>query len=102
MLFVKVRYKALDGTTSRLLTHPVLAADTGSPSVDFRFQSAVVQFGLLLRQSQYRGDASIADVIATARASVGTDLDGYRSEFVRLAEAARNLGLPLDGRDAGR
>jgi Ca-activated chloride channel family protein len=102
MLFVKVRYKTPTGETSKLLTHPVLAAESASPSVDFRFQSAVVEFGLVLRQSQYRGDASLADVIARARESLGPDADGYRSEFVRLAMAARNLGPPLDGKDGGR
>jgi len=102
MLFVKVRYKSPTGSTSKLITHPVLARSSESPSVDFRFQTAVVEFGLLLRQSQYKGDANIGDVIATARGALGSDPDGYRSEFVRLAQAARGLGLPLDGKDEGR
>ncbi len=102
MLFVKVRYKSPTGSTSKLITHPVLARSSESPSVDFRFQTAVVEFGLLLRQSQYKGDANLGDVIATARGALGSDPDGYRSEFVRLAQAARSLGLPLDGKDEGR
>lgn len=102
MLFVKVRYKTPTGDVSRLLTHPVAATETGSPSVDFRFQTAVVEFGLLLRQSPYRGQANLPEVIAAARESLGPDADGYRSEFVRLAEAARGIGLPLDGKDDGR
>ncbi|HWZ28703.1 MAG TPA: von Willebrand factor type A domain-containing protein [Gemmatimonadales bacterium] len=102
MLFVKVRYKTPTGETSRLLTHPVSATATRSPSVDFRFQAAVVEFALLLRKSAYRGEANIRDVIATARESLGSDPEGYRSEFVRLAEAARSMVLPLDGEDDGR
>ncbi|HEU5465856.1 MAG TPA: YfbK domain-containing protein, partial [Gemmatimonadales bacterium] len=102
MLFVKVRYKSPTGSTSKLITHPVLAHSSESPSVDFRFQTAVVEFGLLLRQSQYKGDANLGEVIATARGALGSDPDGYRSEFVRLAQAARGLGLPLDGKDEGR
>ena len=102
MLFVKVRYKTPTGSTSKLITHPVLARGDESPSVDFRFQTAVVEFGLLLRQSQYKGDANLADVIATARGALGSDPDGYRAEFVRLAQTARGLGLPLDERDDGR
>lgn len=102
MLFVKVRYKTPTGETSKLLTHPVLATETGSPSVDFRFQAAVVEFGLVLRKSAYRGQANLREVIATARASLGSDPEGYRSEFVRLAEAARSIGLPLDEKDGGR
>lgn len=102
MLFVKVRYKTPTGSTSKLITHPVLARSSESPSVDFRFQTAVVEFGLLLRQSQYKGDANLGDVIAMARGALGSDPDGYRSEFVRLALTARSLGLPLDGKDEGR
>jgi Ca-activated chloride channel family protein len=102
MLFVKVRYKTPTGETSRLLTHPVPAADTRSPSADFRFQGAVVEFGLLLRQSAYRGEASFRDVIATARESLGSDPEGSRSEFIRLAEAARSIGHTLDADDGGR
>lgn len=102
MLFVKVRYKTPTGETSKLLTHPVAATATGSPSVDFRFQTAVVEFGLLLRQSAYRGDANLEAVIATARGSLGSDPEGYRSEFMRLAEAARTIGRPLDGKGDGR
>jgi Ca-activated chloride channel family protein len=102
LAFVKVRYKAPDGNTSELITHPVVAGRAESPSVDFRFQSAVIEFGLLLRKSQYKGDATLSEVIATARGALGSDPDGYRSEFVRLAQAARTLGLPLDERDDGR
>ena len=102
MLFVKVRYKTPTGETSKLITHPVVARGDASPSVDFRFQTAVVEFGLLLRQSQYKGASNLADVITTARGALGSDPDGYRSEFVRLAQAARGLGLPLDDGDQGR
>jgi Ca-activated chloride channel family protein len=47
----------------------------------------------LLKSSAYRGGASFEDVIAAARASQGADPDGYRTEFVRLAQAAQSLGL---------
>ena len=102
ILFVKVRYKTPTGEKSRLITQPVVASQDERPSADFRFQSAVAEFGLLLRQSPYRGTATIGEVITTARASLGPDPEGYRSEFVRLAQAARSLGLPLDERDDGR
>ena len=91
--FVKVRYKEPDGDRSRMLTRPVGAEATRAPSTDFRFQTAVAEFGLLLKSSAYRGGASFEDVIAAARASQGADPDGYRTEFVRLAQAAQSLGL---------
>ncbi|MGH7548298.1 MAG: YfbK domain-containing protein [Gemmatimonadales bacterium] len=93
LLFVKVRYKQPDSDRSRLRTHAVLDRSSGSPSVDFRFQTAVAEFGLLLRESEHRGTADIGRVIAAARDALGGDADGYRAEFVRLAQATQALGL---------
>src|SRR5262249_2126626 len=102
MMFVKVRYKTPTGETSREITHPVLAQNTRAPSADFRFQTAVAEFGLLLRRSAFRGSSDFGDVLSTARGALGPDPDGYRAEFVRLVLAARMLSAPLDERDAGR
>jgi len=93
LLFVKVRYKAPDGDQSRLISRPVLANAGGAPSVDFQFQTAVAEFGLLLRNSDNRGKANLDHVIAVAREALGKDPEGYRAEFVKLAEAVRGLGL---------
>jgi Ca-activated chloride channel family protein len=61
--------------------------------VDFQFQAAVAEFGLLLRNSDFRGKADLGHVIAAAREGRGADSAGYRTEFVRLAEAVRGIGL---------
>jgi Ca-activated chloride channel family protein len=91
--FVKVRYKQPDGDRSRLLTHPVSLVVARHMSPDFQFQAAVAEFGLLLKGSAYRGSASFAEVVETAKGATGGDADGYRAEFVRLARAAQSLGL---------
>jgi Ca-activated chloride channel family protein len=93
LLFVKVRYKQPDGDQSRLLSQPVLPRADRKPSVDFQFQAAVAEFGLLLRNSDFRGKADLGHVIAAAREARGRDADGYRAEFVKLAEAVRGIGL---------
>ena len=93
LLFVKVRYKRPDGDESRLLSQPVLAEAGPKPSVDFQFQAAVAEFGLLLRNSDFRGKADLGHVILAAREARGKDPDGYRAEFVRLAETVRGIGL---------
>jgi Ca-activated chloride channel homolog len=93
LLFVKVRYKRPDGDESRLLSQPVLAEAGQKPSVDFQFQAAVAEFGLLLRNSDFRGKADLGHVIAAAREARGQDPDGYRAEFVKLAETVRGIGL---------
>lgn len=63
-------------------------------SSDFRFASAVVAFGMLLRGSQYKGDASYTLVKQLAENALGTDSQGYRHEFLRLAGEAERLSPP--------
>jgi len=58
---------------------------------DFRFASAVAEFGLLLRESKYRKNASYRDVIETARQTLGEDEDGLRSEFIDLVRKASTM-----------
>jgi Ca-activated chloride channel family protein len=93
LLYVQVRYKDLDAERSQLLSLPVADAGNAAPSLDFRFQAAVAEFGLLLRQSPYRGAADWSRVVETARAAQGSDREGYRAEFVRLVEGARGIEL---------
>jgi len=92
LLFVKLRYKEPTEDESRLLDLPVMD-HTGAASVDFRFASAVAAWGMLLRESEYCTDFAIDDVIQLARNALGTDEEGYRSEFVRLVETAQALEL---------
>jgi Ca-activated chloride channel family protein len=87
---VKLRYKEPNGSTSRLLER-VVAEETRSPSVDFRFAAAVAQFGMLLRDSEFKGQSSFAGVISLARSARGPDEEGYRAEFIRLVETAATL-----------
>ena len=58
---------------------------------DFTFASAVVEFGMLLRDSPYKGTAGWASAMERARASKGTDHEGYRAEFIKLVEMAELL-----------
>jgi Ca-activated chloride channel family protein len=94
MLFVKLRYKDPDGATSKLMTHAVTDA-LSSQNADFAFASAVAEFGLLLRDSKYRGSSSFASVTELARATLGDDPDGLRREFVTLVEKAATLQRPV-------
>ncbi len=90
LLTVKLRYKEPDGTQSKLLTQGLL--DRGNSieaaSDNLRFASAVAQFGLLLRDSRYKGSASFGNVSALANQSLGSDLKSYRSDFLNLIEKA--------------
>ena len=90
MLLVKLRYKDPDGSRSRLLSHAVTDLDA-VPSSDFTFAASVAAFGMVLRDSEYRGTADLAAVLRWARSSVGRDHEGYRREFVRMVEEAQHL-----------
>ncbi|MCY4573344.1 MAG: von Willebrand factor type A domain-containing protein [Gemmatimonadetes bacterium] len=101
LMFVKVRYKDPDGTTSKLLEQPV-ADRVRSPSTDFRFASAVAGFGMLLRDSPHAGDLTLNDVVRLGERGKGDDPRGYRGEFIRLVEATRDLGLLKARGEGGR
>lgn len=101
ILTVKFRYKQPDGETSRLIEHPVLdqhVALSGT-SENFRFAAAVAQFGLLLRNSEYKSAASFENVLRLARKARGNDEQGYRSEFIRLVESAQLLSKAKPGEE---
>ena len=93
ILTVKFRYKAPDGDVSKLIEHPVLDKQIpiAKTSDNFRFAASVAQFGMLLRNSEFKSAASFDNVLGLARKAKGTDEEGYRSEFVRLVESAEML-----------
>ncbi|HWD88752.1 MAG TPA: von Willebrand factor type A domain-containing protein [Mucilaginibacter sp.] len=93
MMTVKFRYKQPDSDKSKLSVAVVMnkPASFNSASSDFRFASAVAEFGMLLRNSQFKQNASFDQAIDIAKNAKGGDEDGYRSEFVRLAQTAKSL-----------
>jgi len=93
LALVKYRYKHPEEDSSQILSFTV----NGSP-VDFaaasdnqRFAAAVAAFGMLLRDSQYKGAADWDWITATARGAKGVDAAGDRAEFVKLVELAKML-----------
>jgi len=93
LLTLKLRYQPPAGGASTLLTFPVKdgGAKFGSASPDLQFAAAVASFGMLLRSSKYKGDASYAAVLETASATRGEDKHGLRREFLDLVRAAQRL-----------
>jgi Ca-activated chloride channel family protein len=80
-----------DGSGSRLIT--VAAGDDpgGRPSDNARFATAVVGFGMLLRDSPHKGELTWERVTELAEASRGEDREGYRAEFIDLVRSAETL-----------
>jgi Ca-activated chloride channel family protein len=93
LMNIKLRYKEPNASLSKLLN--IGLADAGnklpSASENFKFASAVAEFGMLLRASKYKADANYTDVLQLARSAIGTDLQGYRTDFIKMVETARTL-----------
>lgn len=93
---LKLRYKEPDGHTSTRLAFPVI--DQGhsyaEASVDFQFATAVASFGMLLRDSAYKGQTTFDSVLELATAGLGQDRHGYRRAFVDLVRRAKAVAGP--------
>jgi Ca-activated chloride channel family protein len=92
---IKFRYKKPDEEESIEMVHPVAAASLklSNTSDNYRFSVSVAMFGMLLRDSKYKGSGTINDVIELAENARGKDKDGYRSEFIRLVRTQLNDDL---------
>jgi Ca-activated chloride channel family protein len=93
LLSVDVRYKPPHQKQSQLISKTVRDSKTpiDQGSMNFRFASAVAEFGLLLKNSQYKAQASYTNVSKRARAAQGEDPYQYRAEFIQLVEAAEMI-----------
>lgn len=85
LLTVSLRYKAPNGDTSKLMSHPVEADSYRKDmSPNLRFAAAVAEFGMVLRDSENKGNATYDTVIQLAEPCVTMWSDGYRKEFLEL------------------
>lgn len=91
LLTVKLRYKTPEEEKSKKIEKSVTDTDKDNVSPDFRFASAVAMFAQLLRNSDYKGEATYDQVIETAQRGLSFDPEGYRAEFVRLVQSAKGF-----------
>jgi len=93
LMTIKLRYKEPQGDQSKLMSIGVLDRNYSieDASENVRFASAVAQFGLLLRDSRYKGNASFGGVQNLAQNALGGDLRNYRNEFLGLVSKAKRL-----------
>lgn len=92
LMQVKIRYKKPEEATSNLLTKTVSGADNWVTSDNLRFAAAVAEYGMLLRNSEHKGQANYKQVLELAKGAKGIDEEGYRSEFIRVVEITQMLG----------
>jgi len=93
LMNVKLRYKRPDGDTSTKLEVPVETSDRAFADTndDFRFAAAVALFGMVLRDSEFKGDATLQTVRAIAESGASPDPWGDRAEFLELVQRAAQL-----------
>lgn len=95
---IKMRYKKPDGHKSIELEKIVKDSQKSieDASDNLKFSSAVAMFGMLLRNSEFKGNSEYQNVVNLANSGRGKDSDGYRSEFVRLVKVCSGLGNEVE------
>jgi len=98
VMTIKLRYKQPNSDNSLLLSHPVKAKPVliEQATDNFQFAAAVASFGMLLRNSDYKGNASYHFTKSLAQKAVGRDTEGYRKEFIQLVDAASAISKKKD------
>lgn len=90
---VNLRYKEPDGEKSKLISFPATdgGAEFAAASRNFQLAASVAGFGMLLRNSPYKGDWTLAAVEESAAAAVGDEPSARRSEFLEMVKKAAEL-----------
>jgi Ca-activated chloride channel family protein len=90
---LNVRYKEPDSDTSQLETYVCTTNDYSKNGSDnLRWAAAVAGFGLILRDSEYKGDADADNILNLAESALDND-DEYRQEFIELVKTYRDKYL---------
>ena len=88
---VKLRFKAPEANTSKEIQKVVKLNTKEIKEDDFYFAQVVAGFGMILRDSQYRGNLTLDKALEIAKKAKGKDINGYRAEFIKMLEKAKLL-----------
>jgi Ca-activated chloride channel family protein len=98
-MVLQLRYKKPKGEQpSQLMEYRLNAAalDRKTESENFLLASSIAEFGLLLRDSKFKGSANYAQAISRAKEAAKNDPNGYRKELVQLMEKAQAIATPAE------
>jgi len=65
--------------------------DFAAAPSDLKFAAAVAEFGMILRDSEYRGNGSLQQVLEWAEQGKDADVNGHRLDFIELVRKAQAL-----------
>ena len=92
LLTVSLRYKQPDGDNSKLLSVPVSKdAYTAKMPANMTFAAAAAEFGMILRDSVYKGSASCEQILDIVE-DYNYQGDEYKTEFVYLVRTMDKRG----------
>ncbi|MBW4469751.1 MAG: von Willebrand factor type A domain-containing protein [Stenomitos rutilans HA7619-LM2] len=93
LMQVKLRYKNPKDSTSQLISHPIFDQNTPleATSNNLKFSAAVAMFGMVLRESEFKGQANFNTVLRLAKQAKGNDPNSYRAEFIQLVDRCKVL-----------
>ncbi len=92
-LTLSVRAKEPDGDASKLYSYPVdESCYREAMAGNLRFAAAVAEFGMLLRDSPWKGSASYAQVLELLRGSPSLSGDVYKEELLYLVTQVMRSG----------
>jgi hypothetical protein len=63
----------------------------GEAPQDLKFAAAVAEFGMILRDSEYKGNGTYEYVLQWAVEGKGADREGYRADFIELVRKTQAL-----------
>ena len=90
---IDLRYKNPDEDVSQLVEFDIMDANTSfdSASESMRFAASVAGFGMLLRDSEYKGSLNYSDLIPMIENSNNNDTYGFKAELIELVQKAKDL-----------
>lgn len=92
LLTVSLRYKQPDGDTSKLLSVPVSKdVYTAQMPANLTFAAAAAEFGMVLKNSAYKGTASCGQILDMVE-DYNYQGDEYKTEFVYLVRTMDKRG----------
>ncbi len=94
LMVLQLRYKKPKGEQpSQLMEYRLNAAalDRKTESENFLLASSIAEFGLLLRDSKFKGSSNYEQAISRAKEAAKNDPNGYRKELVQLMEKAQAI-----------
>lgn len=91
LLTLKLRNKEPKASQSALIQYAVRDAKRSleDTTADFRHAASVAAFGMVLRESPHRGEATMDMARELAIGALGEHNDSYRTEFIELIDKAK-------------